>query len=113
LLVGVLGMLKTRPAIVVIDGYVWLDEGRPGLGARLFEALGGRTPVVGIAKTAFRDAGWARAVVRGRSAKPLFVTAAGLGLDDAAEGVRSMAGAHRLPAMVAEADRLARGALTA
>ena len=36
---------------VVVDGYVWLEEGTtPGLGAHLFEALDSRVPVVGIAK---------------------------------------------------------------
>ncbi len=40
--------------LVVVDGYVWLARARPGLGARLHEALGARVPVVGVAKTAFR-----------------------------------------------------------
>jgi deoxyinosine 3'endonuclease (endonuclease V) len=43
--------------IVLIDGYVWLDNlGIPGLGARLFQALEGEVPVIGIAKTKFRGA---------------------------------------------------------
>lgn len=39
---------------IVIDGYVWLAKGRPGLGARPFEALGSSIAVVGVAKTSCR-----------------------------------------------------------
>ncbi|RZJ89009.1 MAG: endonuclease V, partial [Hymenobacter sp.] len=39
---------------LVVDGYVTLGaEARPGLGQHLYEALGGRVPVVGVAKTRF------------------------------------------------------------
>jgi deoxyribonuclease V len=38
-LVEVLRPLSDVPT-VVIDGYVWLAKGRPGLGARLFDARG-------------------------------------------------------------------------
>ena len=111
LLVTVLGKLQAKPDVVVIDGYVWLDgAGRRGLGAHLFEVAG--LPVVGIAKTAFAGA-VAAEVLRGRSAKPLFVTAAGMEAREAADCVRRMAGAQRIPFLTAEADRLARGALSA
>src|SRR2546430_11012537 len=38
-----LQVLASGPAaeIVIIDGYVWLGAGRPGLGARLYESIGG------------------------------------------------------------------------
>jgi deoxyinosine 3'endonuclease (endonuclease V) len=43
--------------VIVIDGYVWLSaDGKPGLGARLFEALNSRVAVVGVAKNAFAGA---------------------------------------------------------
>ncbi len=111
-LLAVLRMLPALPDVAVIDGYVFLPpDARPGLGARLHEALDGAMPVVGIAKTAFRSAGSCSAVVpvlRGRSHNPLFVTAIGMAPDAAAGCVRRMAGKHRIPELAAMADRLAR-----
>jgi hypothetical protein len=41
----------------IVDGYVWLDDaGKPGLGAHLYQALGGRVAVLGVAETKFRGA---------------------------------------------------------
>ncbi len=93
---------------VVVDGHVWLQAGRPGLGAHLHQALGGGTAVVGVAKSAFRD-GVALPVLRGASRQPLFVTAAGMEPALAAELVRGMHGPHRIPTLLKRADRLARG----
>jgi deoxyribonuclease V len=94
---------------VVIDGYVWLDSaGRPGLGARLYEAIERRAPVVGVAKTAFHGVSTGIEVLRGRSASPLFVTAAGMEAEEAARLVRSMHGEHRIPTLLKAADRLCR-----
>lgn len=114
-LLAVLAMLPRKPDVVVIDGYVWLGtEDRKGLGAHLFEALGGATGVVGIAKTKFHGASyWAAEVRRGGSDSPLYVTAAGIDLGEATEAVRQMHGDHRIPTLVAQADRLAREALRA
>jgi deoxyribonuclease V len=48
-------------------------------------------------------------VVRGTEAKrPLYVTAAGVGVDQAAAWVRSMHGPHRLPTLLKRVDRLCR-----
>jgi deoxyribonuclease V len=97
-----------RLDLLVIDGYTDLDPaGRPGLGARLHAALG--VPVVGVAKTAFAAATHAIAVRRGASARPLFVTAAGIGREQAARLVRDMAGPFRIPDALRRADALARG----
>jgi len=97
-----------RLDLIVIDGYVDLDPGgRPGLGAHLHAELG--VPVVGVAKTAFAAATHAIPVRRGASARPLFVTAAGLSRGRAARLVRDMAGPFRLPDALRRADALARG----
>lgn len=93
---------------VIIDGYVWLGAGRPGLGAHLYEALGRRIAVVGVAKRRFHGAGDAVPVLRGTSQVPLFVTAVGIDLAEAAEGVRRMHGAHRIPTLLKRVDRLSR-----
>lgn len=115
LLLSVLAMLPRKPPFIVIDGYVWLGvEDRKGLGAHLFDALGGTSAVVGIAKTQFHGASyWAAEVRRGGSDSPLYVTAAGMELDVAVAAVKLMHGAHRIPELAARADRLARSALKA
>jgi len=97
-----------RLALIVIDGYVDLDPaGRPGLGAYVHAEIG--APVIGVAKTSYRGATHAARVLRGKSARPLFVTAAGMNVADAARMVRQMNGPFRLPDALRLADRLARG----
>lgn len=94
-------------ALLVVDGYVDLDPaGRPGLGAYAHAEFG--VPVIGVAKTVFRSATHAVPVLRGAAARPLFVTAAGLPAEDAAELVRRMAGRFRVPDALRRADALAR-----
>ncbi len=111
-LLAVLELLPSQPQAIVIDGYVWLAPGdRPGLGARLYEALERSAPVVGIAKTAFAGLEACHnvmPVLRGTSRRPLFVTAAGMSAVPAAEHVRRMAGPHRIPDLVRLTDRLSR-----
>ncbi len=93
--------------LLVIDGYVDLDPGgRPGLGAHAHAAFS--VPVIGVAKTRFRTASHAAEVLRGSSARPLFVTAAGIPLAQAADLVRRMAGPFRLPDALRRVDVLAR-----
>jgi deoxyribonuclease V len=94
--------------LLVIDGYVDLDPaGRPGLGAHVHEEFG--IPVIGVAKTRFAPATHAVPVLRGTAARPLYVTAAGLPVADAADLVRAMAGKFRLPDALRRVDALARG----
>jgi len=94
--------------LLVVDGYVDLDPyGRPGLGAHAHDAFG--VPVIGVAKTPFHSATHAYPVLRGAATRPLYVTAAGLSVADAAELVRTMAGPYRLPDALRRVDALARG----
>lgn len=107
----VLGRVETPLSAIVVDGYVELDpQGTPGLGGWLHQHFAGRYAVIGVAKTAYRGAGFAARVVRGGSVKPLFVTARGMAMEDAAGLVGAMHGAHRVPTLLARADRLARNA---
>jgi len=93
--------------LLVVDGYADLDPaGRPGLGAHAHAEFG--IPVIGVAKSRFRTATHAVPVVRGSSARPLFVTSCGLPAADAADLVRRMAGRYRLPDALRRADTLAR-----
>jgi deoxyribonuclease V len=94
--------------LIVVDGYVDLDPGgRPGLGAHVHQEFS--VPVIGVAKTSFRTATHAILVTRAGSARPLFVTAAGLPLGEAAALVGQMAGRYRIPDALRRADALARG----
>ncbi len=109
-LVRVLEEIRAPLTVVVIDGYVELDaQGAPGLGAHLHHRLGGAIAVVGVAKTAFHGSTFAAAVTRGTSARPLFVTARGIDVAEAARLVGAMHGPHRLPTLLCRVDRLARG----
>ena len=107
-ILAVLEKLPIRPRIVVVDGYVWLRPNEPGLGFHLHEALQGRVPVIGVAKTAFDGSPHAEPVFRGGSARALYVTAAGMDAATAASHVRSMHGEHRLPKLLKAVDLLCR-----
>ena len=104
-LTAVLALVDPAPAIIVVDGYVWLAPGRPGLGAHLHEACG--VPVIGVAKNPFAGA-VAIEVVRGDNARPLLVTAVGIEPADAAAHIRTMHGPHRIPTLLRRVDQLAR-----
>ena len=92
--------------LLVVDGYADLDpSGRPGLGAHAHAEFG--IPVIGVAKSRFRTATHAVPAMRRSSARPLFVTAAGMPAADAADLVRRMVGRYRLPDAPRRADTLA------
>lgn len=107
-----LAVLEKCPPLthVVIDGYVWLDAARtPGLGARLHEALGQRSTVIGLAKTAYRGSPMATPVPRPGSKKPLFFTCIGEDEGVARAHIDRLHGTFRLPTLVKRVDALARG----
>lgn len=109
-LLAVLTRLSLRPTMVIVDAFAHLGpERRPGLGWRLWEALGETTPVIGVAKNAYDGAPAETAVLRGDSARPLFVTAVGVDEALARDWIRAMHGPHRLPSLLKLADRLSRG----
>jgi deoxyribonuclease V len=108
-LLTVLAEVTELVEAILVDGYVWLqDEQTPGLGGHLYEVLERTVPVIGVAKTRFASAGAARAVKRGDSDKPLFVTAAGFDADEAARLVQQMHGPYRLPTLLKRVDHLCR-----
>lgn len=93
---------------VVVDGFCWLGVDRPGLGAHLYEALGGQSWVVGVAKRAFH--GQPGLPVSRWGSKPLWVTSCGMDGQAAAGRVLSMHGPYRLPTLLKRVDRLSRSA---
>jgi deoxyribonuclease V len=125
-LVDALARLAQLPEVILVDGYVWLGPGEPGLGAHLHEALARRAAVVGVAKRPYRGASMdasmsastsasmrssiSASVTRGGSATPLHVTSVGLDLATAVANVASMHGPHRVPTLLKLVDRLSRDA---
>jgi deoxyribonuclease V len=94
---------------VIVDGYVRLGCGEvPGLGEHLYDALQDEVPVVGVAKSLFRGAWPMVPILRGRSRRPLYISAAGMDLGIAAERIRSMHGPHRIPTLLKRVDVLCR-----
>lgn len=110
LLERVLALVGHPLDVVIVDGNVWLDAaGAPGLGAHLWRALGEQAAVIGVAKTSYAGAPVVE-VLRGGSASPLYVTAAGMDAATAAAHVRAMHGEFRLPTLLKRVDRLCRDA---
>jgi deoxyribonuclease V len=110
-LLRLLKPLKDLVDTVIVDGYVWLGpENRPGLGEHLCAALDGQVTVIGVAKSKFRGATNAQRILRGRSLRPLYVTAAGMDVIVAAKNVQEMHGPHRIPTLLKRVDELCRTA---
>ena len=97
---------------IIVDGFVFLDDDqKPGLGAKLFESLEGKIPVIGVAKTNFATIETLkRGIFRGESTRPVYVTAVGIDVDEAAERIKIMRGEFRIPTLLKELDRLTKEA---
>ena len=108
-LLAVLRQVKDPLETIVIDGYVSLGD-KPGLGKRLRDALANDIPIVGVAKTRFRDVP-ATEILRGGSKSPLYITATGIEAAQAAANISRMADPFRIPTLLQRVDRLARRAL--
>lgn len=110
----ILSLLKqidlTMIDLIVVDGFVVLDdEGSLGLGGYLYEALDQKIPVMGVAKNNFAKINALKIpVLRGNSQKPLYITAKGIDLQQAASYIQEMHGDYRFPTLLKEVDRLGR-----
>lgn len=110
----ILSLLKqidlTHCQTIIIDGFVVLnDEDAIGLGGYLYQELEEKIPILGVAKNNYAKINkLKRAVYRGESKKPLYVTAKGLNLDVAAESIKQMAGNYRFPDLLKQVDSLGR-----
>jgi len=111
---GILELLKEIDCdihTIIIDGFVWLSSDMvPVLGAHLFNALKGKIPSIGVAKSPYKDVAMAVKVFRGRSTKPLYVTAVGMETAQAVRFIEKMHGRHRLPTLLKHVDTLSRKA---
>lgn len=108
-LLHILKEVKEELTTLVVDSYVYLDdEGRKGLGAYLYEALGKSLPIIGVAKNSFQRESIGTELIRGKSSKPLYITSAGIEPIEAAAHIKSMHGKHRLPTLLKQVDRICR-----
>ena len=108
----ILKLLKEHdlaPECIIVDGFVYLDgHKKAGLGKHLYDALGGRSAVIGVAKQPFKNGpGYCR-INRGQSSKPLYITSKGFTIDAAKEHILSMHGEYRIPTLLKRADQLCR-----
>jgi len=106
-ILSVLKQVHSTLDVIIVDGYVWLGE-KKGLGAHLFEALNRTIPIIGVAKTEFKDA-TPILLHRKSGVRPLYITAAGMGAHEASRCIGSMHGDARLPTLLKQVDRLSRG----
>lgn len=111
-LLAILPKIHFELDCLVIDGNVFLEGEKPGLGVYLYEAIGQQIPVIGVAKNKFKSIGFFEEVFRGDSLKPLIVTAVGMELDSAVAHIQSMYGPYRIPTLLKWVDRAARDGLS-
>ena len=97
-----------RPDLIIIDGYVTLAGDRMGLGMHLYEAVDKRIPIIGVAKHSFKNHETAMPILRGKSKRPLFITAVGICLKEAAKNIQAMSGPGRIPNLLKIVDNLSK-----
>ena len=108
-LASLLENIPLVPDFIVIDGFVHLGYKRtPGLGRHLRVLLEEKAIVIGVAKKPFKDTPQSCELLRGSSRVPLYVTADGIGEDEAKNLIRSMHGRDRAPTLLRYVDRLSR-----
>lgn len=94
---------------IIVDAFVYLGrDKKAGLGKHLRDILEQKIPVIGVAKKPYRETPESCKVLRGRSLKPLYVTADGISLERAKFLVSIMHGKGRIPTMLRYVDRLCR-----
>lgn len=94
--------------LIITDSFVLINEHKKGLGAYLYDALDCKVPVIGVAKTFFKDAENYIEIYRGESAKPLYVSSIGINLDYSTDFIKNLKGKFRIPDILREVDRLSR-----
>lgn len=110
-ILSLLEKIDLKPGdVIVVDGYVTLDDnGKTGLGGYLYEALKKQVPVVGIAKNELAAPDSKRkAICRGESKTPLFLTTAGTEPESMVGNIKNMHGNFRIPSLLKRLDQLTR-----
>lgn len=97
------------PDVIIIDGNVYLGkESAPGLGTYLYKSLNEQVPVIGVAKSAYKNTPENTFIYRGKSSRPLYITSIGIDIDAAKFNISNMYGTSRIPYMLKRVDQLAR-----
>ncbi len=110
-ILNLLSLINRDISCIVIDGHVFLDgEKTPGLGKHLYDELGEKIPIIGVAKSSFGKMDDVYKISRGGSSRGLYITSAGLPLNKAKMYVESMHGPHRIPYLLKLTDKLCRQA---
>ena len=107
-ILSLLSASKESFDIIIVDGNAWNAPEVPGLGAIVWDCFNERVPVIGVAKNKLRGSEPVE-LLRGKSRKPLFITAAGMPVEEAVTLVREMHGENRTPTLLKKVDHLARG----
>lgn len=94
--------------LIIIDSFVMLGNGAKGLGAYLYEALGKRIPIIGVAKTLFKGCDSYRKIYRGQSRNPLYISSVGIGLNESAQLIKELKGDNRIPDVLKKVDQMTR-----
>lgn len=91
---------------IIIDGHVYIDNNKTyGLGAHLWNTLKSKVPVIGVAKNKFfKNEQTVMEVYRGKSEKPLYVSAIGIDKETVAIKVKNMHGIYRFPTILKTLD---------
>lgn len=102
-------------SMIIVDGHVYTNnKGGLGLGGKLWQALHQKIPVIGVAKTPFlSNKKTILQVLRGQSNNPLYVSAIGMDLNEAAVLVKNMKGDFRIPDILKALDKLTKEDLNA
>jgi deoxyribonuclease V len=108
-LLKLLNQLDNLPEYIIVDGYVHLEETKkPGLGKHLYDALQGQSIVIGVAKTRFNNTPLEIEVFKGKSQRPLYVTAASISDAEAKKLIERMDGSYRIPTILKLVDQLSK-----
>lgn len=99
--------IKTVETIIV-DGFVYLnDAGKLGLGGYLFDYFSQEIPVIGVAKSDYiQNKTNKNLIYRGKSKHPLYISAAGIAMEEAGKQIQNMYGEYRIPKLLKDLDRL-------
>ena len=90
---------------IIIDGYTTLEENKLGLGGHLYEKIDQKIPIIGVAKSQYQsNTSNYKALLRGKSIRPLYISAIGIDLDEAYNHIKTMHGSFRMPTLLQLVD---------